>query len=117
MLSARGPKADEVFKDSRLDKCIPLDQCRGAMGIIAAATARGCSECHRQDGPADWTRYAEDTPQKQVPRQMLLMTQGINRTHFGGRQGSTWCSAQRGTHRPRGPPSPGGVEGSREGAA
>ena len=101
----RTPMAEEVFKNIQVLKGIPVDQFLGAMGIIAAATARGCSECHRQDGPADWTRYADDTPMKQVTRQMLLMTQEINRTHFGGRQVITCYSCHRGMHRPRVTPS------------
>src|SRR5436190_12653966 len=97
--------AEDVFKNIQVLKGIPVDQFLGAMGIIAAATARGCSECHRQDGPADWTRYADDTPMKQVTRQMLLMTQEINRTHFGGRQVITCYSCHRGMHRPKVTPS------------
>jgi len=101
----RPPMAEEVFKNIQVLKGIPVDQFLGAMGVIAAATARGCSECHRQDGPADWTRYADDTPMKQVTRQMLLMTQEINRTHFGGRQVITCYSCHRGMHRPKVTPS------------
>jgi photosynthetic reaction center cytochrome c subunit len=104
--SAAGPPprplmAEEVFKNIQVLKGIPVDQFLGVMGIIASSTARGCSECHLQDGPADWTRYAEETPMKQVTRQMLRMTQDINRTHFGGRQVVTCYSCHRGTHRPR----------------
>ena len=105
VLSPRPPMAEEVFKNIQVLKGIPVDQFLGVMGIIAAATARGCSECHRQDGPADWTRYADDTPMKQVTRQMLLMTQEINRTHFGGRQVITCYSCHRGMHRPKATPS------------
>jgi hypothetical protein len=99
------PMAEEVFKNIQVLKGIPVDQFLGAMGVIASATSRGCSECHLQDGPNDWTRYAIDTPMKQVTRRMILMTREINRTHFGGRQAITCYSCHRGTHQPRVTPS------------
>jgi photosynthetic reaction center cytochrome c subunit len=103
--AARPPMAEEVFKNIQVLKGIPVDQFLGTMGIIAAATARGCTECHRQDGAADWGRYALETPMKQVTRQMLRMTSEINRTHFGGRQVITCYSCHRGGHRPKVTPS------------
>jgi hypothetical protein len=97
--------AEEVFTNVQVLKGIPVDEFLGTMGVIAAAVGRGCSECHRQDGPADWTRYAEDTPLKQTTRSMLLMTQQINNTNFGGRQVVTCYSCHRGLHRPQVTPS------------
>jgi hypothetical protein len=97
--------AEDVFKNVQVLKGIPVDQFLGTMGIIASSVSRGCSECHRQNGPADWTLYADDTPLKQVTRQMLLMTQQINRTNFGGRQVVTCYSCHRGSLRPKVTPS------------
>jgi hypothetical protein len=103
--AARPPMAEEVFKNVQVLKGIPVDQFLGAMGVIAAAVGRGCTECHRQDGPDDWTRYAEDTPLKQTTRRMMLMVQQINTTNFGGRQVVTCYSCHRGLHRPKVTPS------------
>src|SRR4030095_2252438 len=101
----RPAMAEDVFKNVQVLKGIPVDEFLGAMGVIASSVARGCSECHVQDGPDDWTRYAIETPLKQRTRQMLLMTQQINRTNFGGRQVVTCYSCHRGLHTPKVTPS------------
>ena len=103
--AARPPMAEDVFKNVQVLTGIPVDEFLGTMGIIASAVGRGCSECHRQDGPADWTRYAEDTPLKQTTRRMMVMTQQINASNFGGRQVVTCYSCHRGMHRPKVTPS------------
>ncbi len=97
--------AEDVFKNVQVLKGIPVDEFLGAMGVIASSVGRGCSECHRQDGPPDWTRYADDTPLKQATRRMLRMVQQINATNFGGRQLVTCYSCHRGLHSPKVTPS------------
>jgi photosynthetic reaction center cytochrome c subunit len=97
----RPPMAEDIFKNVQVLKGIPVDEFLGTMGVMASAVGRGCSECHRQDGPDDWTRYADDTPLKQTARRMMLMMQEINRANFGGRQVVTCYSCHHGMHRPK----------------
>jgi hypothetical protein len=101
----RPPMAEDVFKNVQVLKGIPVDQFMGTMGIIASSVGRGCTECHERDSGGDWARYAEDTPLKQTARRMILMTQQINNTNFGGRQVVTCYSCHRGMQRPRVTPS------------
>jgi photosynthetic reaction center cytochrome c subunit len=101
----RALMAEDVFKDVQVLKGIPVDQFMGTMGIIASSVGRGCSECHLLDSSGDWALYAEDTPLKQATRRMLLMTQQINDTNFGGRQVVTCYSCHRGMQRPKVTPS------------
>src|SRR5205814_5028658 len=66
---------------------------------------KNCSECHGEASGGDWAHYADDTPLKQRARQMVVMTQGINRTNFGGRQVVTCYSCHRGGRAPKVTPS------------
>jgi hypothetical protein len=87
--------AEEVFKDIRVLKGIPVDQFMGTMGIFSSALGKNCSECHGLESGGNWALYARDTPLKQTARRMVLMVKQINDANFGGRQMVTCYSCHR----------------------
>ncbi len=101
----RPQMAEEVFKNIQVLKGIPADEFMGTMGIFASALGKNCSECHGEASGGDWSKYAIDTPLKQMARRMVLMMQQINTTNFGGRQVVTCYSCHRGLARPKVTPS------------
>src|SRR5215472_7384000 len=91
--------SDQVFKNVRVLKGIPLDDFMGTMGIMCAALGFDCSDCHANAGTVkvDW---AADTPKKQMARRMVVMMQSINRDNFSGRQMVTCWSCHHGRDHP-----------------
>jgi len=96
--------SDQVFKNVRVLKGIPVDDFMGTMGIMSAALGVDCSECHTNAGTVsvDW---AADTPRKVVARTMVTMMANINRGNFGSRQMVTCWTCHRGRDRPSTTPS------------
>jgi photosynthetic reaction center cytochrome c subunit len=92
--------AEDVFKNVRVLRGIPVNDFMGTMGIFSAALGMSCEDCHRS-GDASWANYAEESPRKQMARAMVVMMATINKTHFGGRQAVTCFSCHRGTDRPK----------------
>ena len=91
--------SDQVFKNVKVLKGIPVDDFMGTMGIMSAALGVDCSECHTNAGTVsvDW---AADTPRKVVARTMVTMMANINRGNFGSRQMVTCWTCHRGRDRP-----------------
>jgi hypothetical protein len=101
----RAPLADEVFKNVRVLKGIPVDEFMGTMGVFSAALGISCEDCHGA-GDTTWDAYALDTsPRKATARRMVTMMSSINQTSFGGRQVVTCYTCHRGGTRPRVTPS------------
>jgi len=107
--------ADQVFKNVKVLKGLPVDEFMATMGFISASLGETCSDCHSAESGGSWERYADDTPRKVVARGMIAMMNGINKTYFGGRREVTCYSCHRGVERPRitpslaelyGPPAP-----------
>ena len=97
--------AEEVFKNIRVLRGIPVDEFMGTMGVFSAALGWSCEDCH---GTSDtkWEDYALDaTPKKATARRMVTMMASINQTSFGGRQVVTCYTCHRGSNRPRVTPS------------
>src|SRR2546427_1147806 len=86
--------AEQVFKNVRALKGIPVDDFIQTMGLMAAALQFDCSDCHVGAGTnrVDW---AADTPRKGMARQMVNMVATINKTNFGGRQMVTCWTCHR----------------------
>src|SRR2546427_1613972 len=86
--------AEQVFKNVRALKGIPVDDFIQTMGLMAAALQFDCSDCHVGAGTnrVDW---AADTPRKVMARQMVNMVATINKTNFGGRQMVTCWTCHR----------------------
>jgi photosynthetic reaction center cytochrome c subunit len=101
----RPPLAEEVFKNVRVLRGIPVDEFMGTMGIFSAALGFSCEDCHT-GSDTGWDAYALDTsPKKATARRMIQMMGAINQGSFGGRQVVTCYSCHRGSNRPKVTPS------------
>ena len=97
--------AEEVFKDVRLLKGIPVDEFMDTMGFFSAATNLNCVDCHGAASGGDWAHYADETPMKATARRMILLMQRIDKENFGGAPVVTCYTCHRGDMRPEGTPS------------
>ena len=96
----RAPMSEEVFKNVRVLRGIPVDEFMGTMGIFSAALGMSCEDCHLASD-ATWANYAIDTsPRKQTARRMVQMMTSINQASFGGRQVVTCYTCHRGDTHP-----------------
>jgi hypothetical protein len=84
MAQQKPPGADQVFKNIQALKGLSLDDFMETMGVISAALAFDCSDCHTNAG-TDKVDWAADTPRKVVSRVMINMVAKINKDNFGGR--------------------------------
>ena len=101
----RQPLAEEVFKNIRVLRGLPVDEFMGTMGVFSAALGMSCEDCHSASDTT-WENYALDTsPRKVTARRMVQMMASINQTSFGGRQVVTCYTCHRGSGRPRVTPS------------
>ena len=99
------PMAEEVFKNVRVLRGIPVDEFMGTMGVFSAALGISCEDCHT-GSDRGWDNYALDTGAKKLmARRMVTMMTAINRDNFGGRKVVTCYTCHRGTDRPRVTPS------------
>ena len=102
---AKPPMAEEVFKNVRVLRGIPVDEFMGTMGVFSAALGISCEDCHGS-GDTSWDKYALDTsPRKVTARRMIQMMASINQASFGGRQVVTCYTCHRGSDRPKVTPS------------
>jgi photosynthetic reaction center cytochrome c subunit len=85
--------SDTAFKNVTALKGIPVDEFMGTMGLFSAALGMCCLECHNED----WTF---DTPRKKRARQMILMTDAINKANFNSRKVVTCWTCHRQSDRP-----------------
>ena len=101
----RQPLAEEVFKNIRVLRGLPVDEFMGTMGVFSAALGMSCEDCHSASDTT-WENYALDTsPRKVTARRMVQMMASINQTSFGGRQVVTCYTCHRGSGRPKVTPS------------
>jgi len=91
--------AEQVFKNIRALRGIPVDDFLETMGIMTAALQFDCSDCHEAAG-TDKVDWAADTPRKIMARAMVNMVATINRTNFGGRQMVTCWTCHRNRDKP-----------------
>jgi hypothetical protein len=99
------PMAEDVLKDVRVLKGIPVDQFMDTMGFFAASLSLNCTECHGDRAAGNWAAYADQTPMKTTARKMILMVRSINQTQFGGTAVITCYSCHRGALLPKPEPS------------
>jgi photosynthetic reaction center cytochrome c subunit len=99
------PMAEDVFKNVRVLRGIPVDEFMGTMGVFSASLGISCADCHT-DSDTNWENYALDTsPKKVTARRMVQMMTSINQASFGGRQVVTCYTCHRGSDRPKVTPS------------
>jgi photosynthetic reaction center cytochrome c subunit len=97
--------AEQVFKNVKVLKGIPVGEFMDTMGFFAASLGLNCVYCHVEESMENWDRFAEDVPRKQTARAMILMVNAINKNNFGGRRALTCYSCHRGAERPKVIPS------------
>lgn len=99
------PMSEEIFKNIRVLRGIPVDEFMGTMGVFSAALGISCGDCHSASDTT-WEDYALDTsPRKATARRMVQMMASINQANFGGRQVVTCYTCHRGGTRPKVTPS------------
>jgi photosynthetic reaction center cytochrome c subunit len=96
--------AEQVFKNIRALKGIPVDDFMETMGLISAALSFDCSDCHTGAG-TDKVDWAADTPRKVTARMMINMVATINKNNFQGREEVTCWTCHRNRDRPLVTPS------------
>jgi photosynthetic reaction center cytochrome c subunit len=92
--------AGEFFKNVKVLANLPVNEFMTTMGFFSASLGFSCENCHGAD--TGWENYAADNqPNKQTARRMILMMSAINKTYFDGRQVLTCYSCHRGGDEPR----------------
>ena len=97
--------AEQVFKNVKVLKGIPVGEFMDTMGFFAASLGLNCVYCHVSESMENWDKFAEDVPRKQTARAMILMVNAINKNNFGGRRALTCYSCHRGAEHPKVIPS------------
>ena len=97
--------SEQYFKNIQLLKGMPIDTFFDAMGMFAASMGNDCTFCHVQEAGFRREAFAEATPRIQRARQMIVMTQGLNKQNFGGRPRVTCFTCHRGDYQPVDSPS------------
>jgi len=102
LASAQSPPqmAEQVFRNVRVLKGIPVDRFMATMGFFSASLGETCTDCHSAESGGSWAKYADDNPRKETARRMIGMMNAINRTYFAGRREITCYSCHRGVERP-----------------
>jgi photosynthetic reaction center cytochrome c subunit len=97
--------SEEAFKNIQVLRGIPVNEFMATMGFFTSSLNESCTFCHVEESGGSWARYADDLPNKQTARRMILMMTAINKTYFAGRRVVTCYSCHRGGERPRVTPS------------
>jgi outer membrane lipoprotein-sorting protein len=97
--------AEQVFKNVKVLKGIPVGEFMDTMGFFAASLGLNCVYCHVEQSMENWDKFAEDVPRKETARAMILMVNAINKGSFGGRRALTCYSCHRGAEHPKVVPS------------
>jgi len=92
--------AEQVFKNVRVLKGIPVDQFMATMGFFSASLGETCTDCHSAESGGNWDKYADDNPRKNTARAMIGIMNAINKNYFGGKREITCYSCHRGVERP-----------------
>ncbi|HEV3333911.1 MAG TPA: photosynthetic reaction center cytochrome c subunit family protein [Bryobacteraceae bacterium] len=98
---AKEKMAGEVFKNVTTStlKNVTVADFMGAMGVMAAALAFDCSDCHTGAG-TDKVVWESDTERKVIARRMTEMVAVINRDNFKGVQNVTCWTCHHGRSKP-----------------
>lgn len=93
--------AEDVFKNIQVLRGVPVNQFMATMGFFSASLGSNCTFCHVEDSGGNWAKYADDNPQKQMARKMIVMMNAINQSYFGGKRALTCYSCHRGGETPK----------------
>jgi outer membrane lipoprotein-sorting protein len=98
-VNARGETAEQHFKNIQSLKGVPADQLLPAMQFMSTSLGVECTFCHVQ-GKMD----LDEKKPKQTAREMIAMTNAINKDSFGGHREVTCYSCHHGSEHPAGTP-------------
>jgi photosynthetic reaction center cytochrome c subunit len=96
--SKEAKTADQVFKNIQSLKGVPADQVIPAMRYFSAALGVQCNFCHVTQ--PQWAPDKDDKEEKRTARQMIAMTEGINRSNFKGKPEVGCNTCHSGHHEP-----------------
>src|SRR5262252_3186082 len=82
--AARPQMSEEVFKDIRVLKGIPVDEFMDVMGMFSASLGYCCTDCHVKEAVGNVGAFAQQTPKIQIARRMITMVNTLNTASFGG---------------------------------
>jgi hypothetical protein len=97
--------AEQVFKNVKVLRGIPVGEFMDTMGFFAASLGLNCVYCHVEESMENWDNFAKDVPRKETARAMILMVNALNKGSFGGRRALTCYSCHRGAEHPKVVPS------------
>ncbi len=95
-----GSMSEQRFKNILVLKGIPVDTFFDVMGMFAASMGDDCTYCHAKEATFRDEAFAETTPRIARARQMIAMTQALNKTYFGGAPRITCFTCHRGSYSP-----------------
>jgi outer membrane lipoprotein-sorting protein len=97
--------AEQVFKNVQVLRGIPVNEFMSTMGFFSASLGANCIYCHAEESGGDWSRYADDNPNKQTARKMILMMNAINQSYFAKQRVVTCYTCHHLNHPPKVVPS------------
>jgi hypothetical protein len=89
--------AEDGGKNIKVLKGMSKADIKKTMKGIATALGVQCDHCHDTDA------MDKDTPKKEKAREMMLMTEGINKTYFKGEKKIGCISCHNGKEEPKKP--------------
>lgn len=96
---AQEKTAEQVFKNITALKGVPADQVLPAMQFMSASLGVECQFCHVQG-----KMELDEKKPKQTAREMIAMTNAINKNHFEGHREVTCNTCHHGAGHPAGIP-------------
>jgi hypothetical protein len=88
-------EAQDGGKNVKILKGMSKADIKKTMKGISTALGVQCDHCHDTDD------MAKDTPKKEKAREMLLMTEAVNKTHFKGERKVTCVTCHNGKAEPK----------------
>jgi len=98
--TARPQMSEEVFKDIRVLKGIPVDEFMDVMGMFSASLGYCCTDCHVKEAVGNVGAFAQQTPKIQIARRMITMVNTLNTTSFGGAKRVSCFTCHHGSDTP-----------------
>ncbi len=99
-VSAQPQTTDTVFKNIQMFKGVPVDTFFDMMGMFAASMGEDCTFCHLPESALDRDKFSVLTPRIARARQMVAMTNTLNKNFFKGEPRVTCFTCHRGTNMP-----------------
>ncbi len=96
---AKPKKAPDVYKNIQVLKDLDADKLKPSMSFIAASLGVECNFCHVQEN-GQFVYEKDDKAKKAKAREMMQMTNDINKNSFHGERNVTCNTCHRGSDTP-----------------